>query len=106
MGYTTECSRESFLFKRKPIAHAREWSIEIYFTYTNSSFVKNSELGFDILFVDGHTEKMMLPHLQYNGKTIVFTADLIPTVGHVPVPYLMGYDTRPLLTLNEKGYIS
>ncbi len=69
----------------------------------NSSLVKNTELGFDILLVDGHTEKMMLPHIQYQNKTLVFMADLIPTVGHIPVPYVMGYDTRPLLTLDEKS---
>lgn len=68
-----------------------------------NSFVTNSELGFDILFVDGHTEKMMLPHIKYQGKTLVFAADLIPTVGHLPVPYLMGYDTRPLITMDEKS---
>ncbi|RKR14832.1 glyoxylase-like metal-dependent hydrolase (beta-lactamase superfamily II) [Maribacter vaceletii] len=67
-----------------------------------SSFIKESELGFGILFVDGHTEKQMLPHINYQGKTLVFTADLIATVGHLPVPYVMGYDTRPLLTLTEK----
>ncbi len=65
--------------------------------------LKNSELGFDILFVDGHTEKMMLPHIALNGTTFVFVADLIPTVGHIPVPYVMGYDTRPLLTMDEKS---
>lgn len=68
----------------------------------NESFVPSSELGFGILFVDGHTEKQMLPHLNYKGKTLIFVADLIPTAGHIPVPYIMGYDTRPLLTLNEK----
>lgn len=67
------------------------------------SFLENSELGFDILFVDGHTEKQMIPHIRYQNTTLVFTADLIPTVGHIPVPYVMGYDTRPLLTLSEKG---
>ncbi|WP_291870894.1 MBL fold metallo-hydrolase [Maribacter sp.] len=67
-----------------------------------NSFVENSELGFGILFVDGHTEKQMLPHINYQGKTLVFTADLIATVGHIPLPYVMGYDTRPLLTLSEK----
>lgn len=61
-----------------------------------------SELGFDIVLVDGHTEKQMLPKIDYKGKTIVFVADLIPTVGHIPLPYVMGYDTRPLLTLTEK----
>ena len=64
--------------------------------------LKNSELGFDILFVDGHTDKQMLPIIQFKGKTIVFMADLLPTVGHLPLPYVMGYDTRPLLTLDEK----
>lgn len=44
----------------------------------------------------------MIPHLTYNDKTIVFCADLIPTAGHIPLPYVMGYDTRPLLTLPEK----
>jgi uncharacterized lipoprotein YbaY len=45
---------------------------------------------------------MMLPHIEYQDKTIVFCADLIPTAGHLPIPYVMGYDTRPLLTLPEK----
>ena len=62
----------------------------------------SKDLGFDILFVDGHTEKQMIPHIQYKDKTIVFMADLLPTVGHIPLPYVMGYDTRPLLTLSEK----
>lgn len=66
-------------------------------------FQANSELDFGIFYVDGHTEKMMLPHIQYQGKTIVFCADLIPTAGHLPLPYVMGYDTRPLLTMPEKA---
>jgi hypothetical protein len=45
---------------------------------------------------------MMIPHIQYKGKTVVFMADLLPSVGHIPLPYVMGYDTRPLLTLSEK----
>ncbi|THV61283.1 MBL fold metallo-hydrolase [Flagellimonas alvinocaridis] len=67
------------------------------------SFQEKSELGFGIHFVDGHTEKQMLPQINYKGKTIVFVADLVPTVGHIPLPYVMGYDTRPLLTLQEKA---
>ncbi|MGD1946768.1 MAG: MBL fold metallo-hydrolase [Croceivirga sp.] len=70
----------------------------------NTTFLEKSELGFSILFVDGHTEKQMLPHISYKGATLVFTADLVPTVGHIPLPYVMGYDTRPLLTLNEKAH--
>ena len=54
------------------------------------------------LFFDGHTESMMLPQIQYKGKTLVFMADLLPSTGHIPLPYVMGYDTRPLLTLTEK----
>ena len=66
-------------------------------------FLENSELGFDILFADGHTEKQMIPHIHYKDRTLIFTADLVPTVGHIPVPYCTGYDTRPLLTMKEKS---
>jgi hypothetical protein len=59
-------------------------------------------LGFDVLTVDGHTEQQMLPILKYKNSTIIFMADLLPTIGHIPLPYVMGYDTRPLLTLQEK----
>jgi len=58
--------------------------------------------GFDVITVDGHTEQQMLPKLRYKDKTLVFMADLLPSVGHIPLPYVMGYDTRPLLTLQEK----
>jgi len=54
------------------------------------------------LFVNGHTEKQMIPKIVYNEKTLVFAADLIPTAGHVPVPYVMGYDIRPLDSMTEK----
>ena len=63
------------------------------------------ELGFELLLVDGHTEKMVLPKINYKGKTIVFAADLVPTVGHIPIPYLMGYDIRPLMTMKEKALL-
>lgn len=65
-------------------------------------FEAESELGFGIFYADGHTEKQMIPHIQYKGKTLAFMADLLPTVGHIPLPYVMGFDTRPLLTLSEK----
>ena len=65
-------------------------------------FAMSREVGFDIFYVDGHTEKMMIPQIKYQDKTIVFCADLLPTAGHIPLPYVMGYDTRPLLTLPEK----
>ncbi|MEO2063524.1 MAG: MBL fold metallo-hydrolase [Christiangramia sp.] len=65
-------------------------------------FSEIKELGFGALFVDGHTDKQMIPHINYKGKKLVFMADLLPTAGHIPLPYVMGYDTRPLLTLDEK----
>lgn len=71
--------------------------IERHGDYTNNVFN-----NMDVLFVDGHTESMMIPHIHYKGKTLVFMADLLPSVGHIPVPYVMGYDTRPLITLSEK----
>jgi glyoxylase-like metal-dependent hydrolase (beta-lactamase superfamily II) len=57
---------------------------------------------FDILSVSGHTEKMMIPMIHYKGKTVCFVADLLPSVGHLPLAYVMGYDTRPLVTIEEK----
>ena len=53
-------------------------------------------------FVNGHTEAMMLPVIKYKDKTIVFTADLLPAVAHIPLPYVMAYDMFPLTTLQEK----
>jgi len=65
---------------------------------------KEGELfnNFKTLFVNGHTEAQMIPHITYKDKTIVFAADLLPSTGHIPLPYVMGYDTRPLLSLTEK----
>ena len=73
-----------------------------FVTLPDGSFLENSALGFDIFFADGHTEKQMIPQISYKGQTVVFMADLLPTTGHIPLPYGMGYDTRPLLTMNEK----
>ncbi|MBL7865118.1 MAG: MBL fold metallo-hydrolase, partial [Cyclobacteriaceae bacterium] len=56
----------------------------------------------DILVVSGHTDKMMLPMIRYKGHVICYMADLIPSSGHIPIPYVMGYDTRPLITMDEK----
>ncbi len=54
------------------------------------------------IVVNGHTESMVLPLIQYNNQSILFMADLIPSVGHLPIPYVMGYDVRPMDTLKEK----
>lgn len=64
----------------------------------NTSFTANMQ----IRFADGHTDAMMLPQLYYKGKTIVYMADLLPSAGHLPLPYVMAYDTRPLITMTEK----
>jgi glyoxylase-like metal-dependent hydrolase (beta-lactamase superfamily II) len=56
----------------------------------------------NFVVVNGHTESMVLPLIQYNNQTILFMADLIPSVGHLPIPYVMGYDVRPMDTLKEK----
>lgn len=58
--------------------------------------------GIDLFFANGHTDAQMIPKVKYKGHTIAFMADLLPSVGHFPIPYVMGYDTRPLLTLDEK----
>ncbi|MGN6214966.1 MBL fold metallo-hydrolase [Parafilimonas sp.] len=55
-----------------------------------------------IRFVNGHTQQMMLPQIKYKNKTIVYVADLLPSVHHIPMPYIMGYDMFPLTTLHEK----
>lgn len=57
---------------------------------------------FDIIYADGHTEKQMLPKISYKGHTVVFCADLLPAQWHVPMPYVMAYDVRPLTTMTEK----
>jgi len=58
--------------------------------------------GINIRFAYGHTDAMMLPQIQYKNKTIVYMADLLPSTGHIPLPYVMAYDMFPLKTLDEK----
>ena len=89
--------REKSSFLRENLLPMQE-SGQLEFIKTDGIFLP----GFDVLFADGHTEAQMIPHIEYQDKTIVFAADLLPSVGHIPLPYVMGYDTRPLLTLQEK----
>lgn len=96
-------SREKASFLKENILPIQESGQLHFINRPESGFLKNSEMGFDILFADGHTDAQMIPHIQYKGKTIVFAADLLPSTGHIPLPYVMGYDTRPLITLDEKG---
>lgn len=91
--------REKASFLKENILPIKD-SGQLKFIETGESveFMKD----FSILFADGHTDKMMMPRLNYKGRTIVFVADLLPSVAHIPIPYVMAYDTRPLLTLIEK----
>lgn len=56
----------------------------------------------EILYMHGHTDAMMIPKIDYNGKIVIYAADLLPSAAHIPMPYVMAYDTRPLQTLIEK----
>lgn len=76
---------------------------QLKFINKTNSFIKDVFSNIDVLFADGHTENQMIPHIQYQGKTLVFVADLLPSVGHIPLPYVMGYDIRPLVTIDEKS---
>lgn len=65
-------------------------------------FVEDGFDAFEIFYANGHTDAQMIPLIDYQGKKLAFMADLLPSAGHVPLPYVMGYDTRPLMTLDEK----
>jgi glyoxylase-like metal-dependent hydrolase (beta-lactamase superfamily II) len=107
--------------------NARYWSNESHWDWANNpnpreaasflkenfaslqpqlNYLKRSEEfdleGFDIFFADGHTEKMMLPSFAHKGKKVIFCADLLPSIHHLKPPYVMSYDVRPLLTMEEK----
>ena len=51
---------------------------------------------------NGHTHGQVIPFIRYNNTTVVYMADLMPSSAHIPLPYVMSYDTRPLITLKEK----
>ena len=70
------------------------------------NFIKEgNELGknIELLMVDGHTEQQMIPIVNYKGRKVAFCADLIPSVGHLKLPYIPSYDVRPLVTMQEKA---
>ena len=94
--------REKASFLAENILPIQE-SGQLEFIERKSDFMENIFPNMGILFVDGHTDSMMIPHILYKGKTVVFMADLLPSVGHIPLPYVMGYDTRPLITMKEKS---
>lgn len=96
-------AREKASFLKENIIPIQESGQLNFIQRNGSSFQENSELDFGVFFADGHTEKQMIPMLKLKDKTLCFMADLLPTAGHVPLPFVMGYDTRPLLTLDEKA---
>jgi glyoxylase-like metal-dependent hydrolase (beta-lactamase superfamily II) len=92
--------REKASFLKENILPIQE-SGQLKFVDTSSTVVPFMD-NIQVRFVNGHTEAMMLPQINYNGKTLVYTADLIPSLGHLPIPYVMAYDMYPLTTLQEK----
>lgn len=90
-------SREKPSFLKENIMPIRE-SGQLKFINNGDELYK----GFKYRIVNGHTESMMLPEIEYKGKKVIYLADLIPSIGHVPLAYIMGYDLRPLETLKEK----
>jgi glyoxylase-like metal-dependent hydrolase (beta-lactamase superfamily II) len=95
--------REKASFLKENIMPIDE-SGQLKFITRNQQLTKADLKDFylDIFFADGHTESQMIPILNYKGRKIAFMADLLPSTGHIPLPYVMGYDTRPLMTMDEK----
>lgn len=100
---TNPNAREKASFLPENILPMKESGQLNFVDVPTSEILENSPLNFDIFFANGHTDKQMIPIIRYKEKTICFVADLLPTAGHLPVPFVMGYDTRPLLTLDEKA---
>lgn len=95
-------AREKASFLKENILPLQE-SGQLKFVPTEDNY--QFATGFNIKFVSGHTESMMLPLLEYKNHKILYCADLLPSVAHLPIPWVMAYDTRPLLTLEEKSLI-
>lgn len=91
-------AREKASFLKENILPIQE-SGQLKFTTDGADLFPNVK----VKYMNGHTDGMMLPHIQYKGRTIVFMADLLPSAAHLPIPFVMAYDTRPLITLNEKA---
>ncbi len=94
--------REKASFLKENILPIQESGQLNFVDAVEDDFIIPTELGFDAVVANGHTDAQMCPMLDINGKKLVFMADLLPSTGHIPLPYVMGYDTRPLLTMDEK----
>lgn len=131
-GGAVEWANEDHTHTRTTFKNATFWSNELHWQWATepnprekASFLKENILpiqesgqlkhiqrggritanvfpNIDVFFADGHTESQMIPIINYKGRKIAFMADLLPSTGHIPLPYVMGYDTRPLLTMDEK----
>ena len=99
---TNPNKREVASFLKENIVPVEESGQLNFLKKDEDNYLTMCPLGFDVLFVDGHTEKQMIPIINYKGQKIAFAADLVPTAGHVPLPYIPGYDIRPLTSLREK----
>lgn len=93
--------REKASFLKENILPIQE-SGQLNFVPTSKGYRSNIFPSIDIIFVYGHTEAMMLPIINTGKRTVAYCADLIPSAGHIPVPYVMAYDMNPLITLQEK----
>jgi len=98
---TNPNDREKASFLKENLLPMQE-SGQLHFLERSKQRHFYEEFGFEVFFADGHTDKQMIPIIDYKGEKLVFAADLLPTAGHIPLPFVMGYDTRPLLTLEEK----
>lgn len=98
---TTPNNREKASFLSDNIQPIKE-SGQLNFIERKARTTSGVFNNIDVFFADGHTESQMIPIIKYKQYKIAFMADLLPSVGHIPLPYVMGYDTRPLLTLDEK----
>jgi glyoxylase-like metal-dependent hydrolase (beta-lactamase superfamily II) len=96
--------REKASFLKENILPIEESGKLKFIEVPENGIVKDARISTEMIFrfVYGHTHAMMLPQIKYKGHTVVFMADLLPSAGHIPLPYVMGYDMFPLTTLNEK----
>lgn len=96
---TNPNDREKASFLKENLLPIQE-SGRLKFVENEDGIVFNENIN--IRFAFGHTEAMMLPQINYKGRTLLYMADLLPSIGHIPLPYVMGYDMFPVKTLDEK----
>lgn len=103
------CSRQQWEWARNPNPREKasyldenldpiEQSGKLLFIENEIQFTKNIFLK----LVYGHTAGQLIPVINYNGKSIAYMADFIPTAAHIPIPYIASFDTNPLVTMEEK----